>query len=72
MSNIPTDQISEKDKAILACSYALLILHDDKVDVTSEKIQKLLTKSNIKIEGYWAKLFAENMAGMNIDDLMMG
>ena len=72
MSSVEVSKISSQDKATLACSYAMMILHDEGLGVTAEKMQKLIVASGIEIEGYWTKIFAANMDGVDLSDLMMG
>ncbi len=72
MASVEASKISSQDKATLACSYAMMILHDEGLGVTAEKVQKLITASGIEIEGYWAKIFAANMDGVDLSDLMLG
>ncbi|KAL2893406.1 60S acidic ribosomal protein P1 [Bienertia sinuspersici] len=55
----------------LACTYAALILHDDDVAVTAEKIQTLVSAANISIESYWPSLFAKLVEKKNIEDLIL-
>ncbi|EEF37951.1 60S acidic ribosomal protein P1 [Ricinus communis] len=55
----------------LACTYATLILHDDGIPVTSEKIATLVKAANVAVESYWPSLFAKLAEKKNIDDLVM-
>ncbi|KAM1612250.1 hypothetical protein FF2_000929 [Malus domestica] len=55
----------------LACSYAALILHDDGIPITSEKIATLVKAANITVESYWPGLFAKLAEKKNIDDLIL-
>ncbi|GLV39032.1 Ribosomal protein LP1 [Carabus blaptoides fortunei] len=56
--------------AELACVYSALILADDDVAVTGEKIQTILKAANVDIEPYWPGLFAKALEGVNIKDLI--
>ncbi|KAI8034964.1 60S acidic ribosomal protein P1 [Drosophila gunungcola] len=57
-------------KAELACVYASLILVDDDVAVTGEKINTLLKAANVEVEPYWPGLFAKALEGINVKDLI--
>uniref|UniRef100_A0A5B7BBN1 Putative 60S acidic ribosomal protein P1-like n=1 Tax=Davidia involucrata TaxID=16924 RepID=A0A5B7BBN1_DAVIN len=55
----------------LACIYASLILHDDGISVTAEKIATLVKAANVTVESYWPSLFAKLVEKRNIEDLIM-
>ncbi|KAI6672495.1 hypothetical protein NL676_000401 [Syzygium grande] len=55
----------------LACTYAVLILHDDGIPVTAEKIATLVKAANVSVESYWPSLFAKLAEKRNVDDLVM-
>ncbi|XP_010263852.1 PREDICTED: 60S acidic ribosomal protein P1-like [Nelumbo nucifera] len=54
-----------------ACSLALLILHDEGIPVTAEKISTIVKSSNVSVESYWPSLFAKLAEKRNIEDLIM-
>ncbi|CAN0839629.1 60S acidic ribosomal protein P1-1 [Linum grandiflorum] len=54
-----------------ACSYALMILHDEGIPVTADKVSALVKAANVNIESYWPSLFTKLAAKRNIDDLIM-
>merc|ERR1711944_171103 len=54
----------------LACLYAALILHDDDIDITGEKMAKLISAAGVNVEAFWPGLFAKALQGRNIGDLI--
>ncbi|CAK9179738.1 unnamed protein product [Ilex paraguariensis] len=55
----------------LACTYATLILSDDGIPITGEKIAKLLLAANVSVESYWPGLFAKLAEKRSIEDLVL-
>ncbi|KAF8379917.1 hypothetical protein HHK36_027382 [Tetracentron sinense] len=55
----------------LACTYASLLLHDDGIAVTAEKIATLVKAANVEVESYWPNLFSKLVEKRNIEDLIM-
>lgn len=56
----------------LATSYAALILADDGVDITADKLQTLIKAANIDdVEPIWATLFAKALEGKDVKDLLL-
>ncbi|KAK9879642.1 hypothetical protein WA026_006707 [Henosepilachna vigintioctopunctata] len=58
------------NNAEVACVYSSLILADDDIAVTGEKIQTILKAANVEIEPYWPGLFAKALEGVNIKELI--
>ncbi|KAK9910091.1 hypothetical protein M0R45_034066 [Rubus argutus] len=55
----------------IACTYAALILHDDGIAITAEKIAALVKAANITVESYWPGLFAKLAEKRDIGDLIL-
>merc|ERR1712221_31503 len=62
--------MAETSTSELACVYSALILHDDDVDITAEKIQKICAAAKVTVEPFWPGLFAKALEGRNIGDLI--
>ncbi|KAL1864167.1 hypothetical protein VTK73DRAFT_6102 [Phialemonium thermophilum] len=57
--------------AELATSYAALILADDGVEITADKLQTLIKAANVpEVEPIWAALFAKALEGKDVKDLL--
>merc|ERR1712121_477307 len=54
----------------LACTYAALILTDDDVPITCEKIYTILKAASVDVEPIWPTLFAKALSGVNVRDLI--
>ncbi|EWC47188.1 60S acidic ribosomal protein P1 [Drechslerella stenobrocha 248] len=55
----------------LAVSYAALILADDGIDITAEKLQTLLKAATVDVEPIWTTLFAKALEGKDVKDLLL-
>ncbi|KAJ4423684.1 60S acidic ribosomal protein P1 [Gnomoniopsis sp. IMI 355080] len=56
--------------AELASSYAALILADEGLEITADKLQALIKASNVEIEPIWTSLFAKALEGKDVKDLL--
>lgn len=55
-----------------ACTFAALLLHDEGLEITADKIKKLIEASGNKVEGFWPGLYAKALQGRKIEDLLAG
>ncbi|PWY63269.1 hypothetical protein BO83DRAFT_382876 [Aspergillus eucalypticola CBS 122712] len=57
--------------AELACSYAALILADEGLEVTADKLQTLLSAAKVQeVEPIWTSIFAKALEGKDIKELL--
>merc|ERR1712241_457476 len=63
-------KMSEVGISELACVYSALILYDDDIDITGEKMAKIIAAANVNVETFWPGLFAKALQGRNIGDLI--
>ena len=54
----------------LAVVYCALILQDDDIAITSEKLQTILKAANVEVEPYWPTLFAKALEGVDLKNLI--
>ncbi|KAF6159611.1 hypothetical protein GIB67_034573 [Kingdonia uniflora] len=54
----------------IACSYASMILYDDNIAITADKIAALVNAANVSVESYWPGLFVKLAEKRNIGDLI--
>ncbi|KAI8084523.1 60S acidic ribosomal protein P1 [Halteromyces radiatus] len=57
--------------AELAVVYAALILQDDNVDITADKLQTLVKAAGIDVEPIWFSLYAKALQGQNLGELLL-
>nr|XP_012568788.1 60S acidic ribosomal protein P1-like [Cicer arietinum] len=55
----------------LACIYSILMLHNDGIAITAEKINTMLKAAGATVESYRPSLFAKLAQNKSIDDLVL-
>ncbi|KAG1764639.1 hypothetical protein CY34DRAFT_806430 [Suillus luteus UH-Slu-Lm8-n1] len=56
--------------AELAATYAALILADEGIEITADKILALTDAASVELEPIWATLLAKALEGKNVKDLL--
>lgn len=63
--------VSPTEKSELMVTFAALILQDDHVEVTSDKLDGVIKAAGGKVEPYWLSLFANVLKGKDVNDLLL-
>jgi large subunit ribosomal protein LP1 len=56
----------------LAVVYAALVLHDDGIPLSSDKIHKLLSVAGVAVDAFWVDLFVEYFKNHSLPSLLSG
>merc|ERR1711998_372315 len=70
MASKEASALSQAEHDELCCSYAALMLHDDDLEITSEKLSAVIKASGNTVEPYWPMLFAKALKSANVKDLL--
>ena len=70
MAAVAFNQLDKATHDEYACTFAALILHDEGVEITADKIKKVVEASGNKVDSYWPGLFAKALAGKSVGDLL--
>lgn len=53
-----------------ACVYAALILQDEGLEITADKISALIEAAGLQVESIWPSIFAKALAGKDLGALL--
>ena len=70
MASVEASKLSKADHDELCCAYAALMLHDDGLEITAEKLNKVIKASGNAVEAYWPNLFAKALKTADIGELL--
>ena len=70
MASVDVASLSKSEHDELCCAYAALLLHDGEIEITGDKLAKVIKASGNEVEAYWPTLFAKALKGQNIEDLI--
>jgi ribosomal protein L12E/L44/L45/RPP1/RPP2 len=62
--------ISKAEHDELCCVYAGLLLFDDKVDITPEKLNKVITASGNSVDAYYPEFFAKYLSSIDLNAVL--
>merc|ERR1711998_266910 len=70
VAHVDVASLSKTEKDELCCTYAALLLHDGELDITADKLSKVIKASGNSVESYWPGLFAKALQGQNVGALL--
>ena len=53
-----------------SCVYAALILKDEGIEITADKLSAIIKASGVEVEGIWPSIFAKALKGKDLDALL--
>ena len=62
--------ISKAEHDELCCVYAGLLLHDEGMEITADKIQKIIKASGNTVDDYYPEFFAKYLASADIKSML--
>merc|ERR1712138_135678 len=54
----------------MACTFAALMLHDDRSEGNAQSLNKVIDAAGVKVAPYWPMLFANALAGKDIGSML--
>merc|ERR1711998_644876 len=70
VAHVDVASLSKTEKDELCCTYAALLLHDGELDITADKLSKVIKASGNSVESYWPGLFAKALQGQDVGALL--
>ena len=62
--------ISKAEHDELCCVYSGLLLFDDGMEITADKIQKIIKASGNEVDGYYPEFFAKYLSKVDIKSML--
>lgn len=62
--------ISKAEHDELCCVYAGLLCFDDKIEITADKLNKVITASGNTVESYYPEFFAKYLKSLDLEKLL--
>ena len=62
--------ISKAEHDELCCVYAGLLLYDDGMEITADKIEKIIKASGNEVDGYYPEFFAKYLSKADIKSML--
>jgi len=62
--------VSKAEHDELCCVYAALLLFDDKVEITADKLNKVIVASGNTVEAYYPEFFAKYLSSVDLNTFL--
>ena len=70
MASVDVKTLSKQEHDELCCTYAALLLHDENLEISADKLNQVIKASGNAVESYWPGLFAKALAGQDVAKLL--
>ena len=70
MATVEAKSLSAQEHDELCCVYASLLLHDAGIEITEERIAKLVKSSGNTTEPYYPTIFAKALHGQDLNAVL--
>ena len=64
------EQVDQSRRQFDILSLASMLLHDDGLDISAEKLDRVISMSGNRVESQITSMFAKAMTGQNIDVIL--
>ena len=62
--------LSEFQRNKLACSLATMLLHDAEMELSSDNLKEVVSKSGLQVPDYWFQIFESNLKQIEVKDYL--
>ena len=70
MASVDVASMPKDQKDQLVCTYAALLLHDGELEISEDKLNKVIKASGNTVEGYWPGLYVKALKGQDIGKIL--
>merc|ERR1711907_720830 len=66
----PFNSLDDTQRSQMACTFAALLLHDDRTEVNADSLSKVVKAAGVNVAPYWPMLFAQALNGKDIGSFL--
>merc|ERR1719433_1829902 len=70
MAAVAISELSQEQKDELVCTYAALVCHGSKQEMSADNMSKVIKAAGLSVEAYWTTLYAKMLEGKDLKDYL--